>query len=168
MEHMKNKHNNSIPKKNHNLGRGFADNRKAHFNYEVLEEFEAGIVLTGPEVKSIRGGHISLKESFVTARGSELFLTNAHISPYKPANEKETDPSRSRKLLLKKKEIEILRGKVQSEGNTMVPLSVYDSRGKIKLKFALAKGKKKYDKREVLKKREQELEIKRAIKNVRE
>lgn len=142
----------------------FADNKKARFNYEVLEEYEAGIVLSGPEVKSIKSGHISLKESFVTAKGGELFLTNAHISNYKPANLVSYNPTRSRKLLLKKAEITKLIGKAQAEGNTMIPIKIYENHGKIKLEFGLAKGKKKYDKRETIKKREQEREISRALK----
>lgn len=142
----------------------FADNKKARFNYEILEEYEAGIILSGPEVKSIKSSHISLKESFVTTKGGELFLTNAHISPYKPANQTDYSPTRSRKLLLKKDEITKLIGKAQAEGNTMVPIKIYEKNGLIKVEFGLARGKKKYDKRETVKKREQEREISRALK----
>jgi SsrA-binding protein len=143
----------------------YADNKKAKFNYEILEEYEAGIELLGPEVKSIRAGHISLKEAFITTKAGELFLTNAHISPYKPARDNNAEPTRPRKLLLKKSEITKLIGKAQAEGNTMVPFKVYDSHGKIKIGFGLARGKKKYDKREAIKKREGEREIMRALKN---
>lgn len=143
----------------------YAINKKARFNYEILEEFEAGIVLTGAEVKSIRSGHISLKEAFATVRSGEIYLTNAHISAYKPAAGKDYEPTRSRKLLLKSDEITKLIGKSQEQGLTLVPLKVYDKHGNIKVEIGLAKGKKKYDKRETLKQREQERDIKRSLKN---
>jgi SsrA-binding protein len=142
----------------------FAENKKARFNYEILEEFESGIILSGPEVKSIRAGQISLKESFATVMGGELYLTNAHISPYKPAGKVDYNPTKSRKLLLKKSEIIKLIGRAQAEGNTLIPLKVYDKNGLIKVEIGLGKGKKKYDKRESIKKREQDREIKRALK----
>jgi SsrA-binding protein len=142
----------------------FAENKKAYFNYQILEEFEAGIMLTGPEVKSVRAGQISLKEAFATVRSGEIWLTNAHISAYKPARTENYDPTKSRKLLLNKKEIINLIGKVQEAGNTLLPLKVYDKKGKIKVLLGLGKGKKKYDKREALKKKDQEREIKRALK----
>jgi SsrA-binding protein len=143
----------------------FAENKKAYFNYQILEEFEAGVMLTGPEVKSVRAGQISLKEAFATVRGGEIWLTNAHISPYKPARNENYEPTQSRKLLLNKNEIIKLIGKVQEAGNTLLPLKVYDKNGKIKVLLGLGKGKKKYDKRESLKKKDQEREIKRALKN---
>jgi SsrA-binding protein len=142
----------------------YADNRKAHFNYEIQEEYEAGIVLLGPEVKSIRAGHISIKEAFATVRGGEIYLTNAHISPYKPAKTDGYEPTRSRKLLLKSSEITHLIGKAQEQGLTLVPLRVYNKNGNIKVVIAVARGKKKYDKRETLKRREQERDIKRSLK----
>lgn len=142
----------------------YAENKKARFNYEILEEYEAGIVLSGAEVKSIRGGHISLKESFATVRSGEIWLTNAHISPYKPARIEGYDPTRSRKLLLKKAETEKLIGKSGEQGLTLVPLKVYDKNGKIKVEIGLARGKKKYDKREVIKRRDVEREVSRSLK----
>jgi SsrA-binding protein len=142
----------------------FAENKKARFNYEILEEYESGIVLSGAEVKSIRAGHISLKESFATITGGEIWLTNAHISPYKPANLEGYEPTRPRKLLLKKSETQKLVGKVGEQGLTLVPLKVYDKNGNIKVEIGLAKGKKKYDKRESLKQKDQNREIQRALK----
>lgn len=145
----------------------YAENKRAAFNYKILEDFEAGIVLSGAEVKSVRAGQISLKEAFGTVRGSEIFLTNAHISPYKPANQKDSDPTRSRKLLLKKSEIVKLISKVRTEGLTLIPLKIYDKKGKIKVGLGLGQGKKKYDKREALRKRDQKREIERALINKR-
>ncbi len=142
----------------------FAENKKARFNYEILEEYEAGIMLTGPEVKSVRAGQISIKESFATTKQGELYLTNAHISPYKPALNTDYNPTRSRKLLLKKSEIIKLIGKAQAEGNTLIPLKIYSKNNLIKVEIGLGKGKKRYDKRETIKKREQERDIKRALK----
>ena len=146
--------------------KSYAENRKAHFNYQILEEYEAGVVLTGPEVKSVRLGQTSIKEAFATVREGEIWLTNAHISPYKPAGDKQFDPTRSRKLLLNKSEIDSLTGKVLAGGVTIVPLKIYGKNGKIKVLLGLAKGKKKYDKREKIKKREAEREIERNLKNI--
>lgn len=144
--------------------KSYGENRKAHFNYEILEEFEAGVVLLGSEVKSIRAGHISIKEAFATVRNGEIYLTNAHISPYKPAKTEGYEPTRARKLLLNAHEITQLVGRSQEQGLTMVPLKVYDKNGNIKILIGLAKGKRKYDKRETLKRREQERDIKRTLK----
>ena len=143
----------------------FAENRKARFNYTILEEHEAGIVLLGAEVKSIRSGHISIKEAYAGIEGGELWLKNAHISAYKPAKIEGYVPTRARKLLLNKEEIRILIGKSAEQGLTLIPLRVYAKNGKIKVSIAVGKGKKKYDKREVLKKKSQEREIKRALKD---
>ncbi len=144
-----------------------AKNRRATFDYDLIKKYEAGLVLKGMEVKSVKNGHASLKGSFVIFHNGELFLTNAHISPYKFAgNLKDYDPTASRKLLLHKKEIKYLLGKSKTEGLTMVPLSLYTVRNKIKLEFALARGKKKFDKREDLKKRTAQREISRRIKNL--
>ena len=144
-----------------------AKNRRAVFDYDLIKKYEAGLVLKGMEVKSVKNGHASLKGSFVTFHNGELFLTNAHISPYKFAGSpKDYDPTASRKLLLHKKEIKYLLGKSKTEGLTMVPLSLYTVRNKIKLEFALARGKKKFDKREDLKKRTAQREISRRIKNL--
>jgi SsrA-binding protein len=145
--------------------KAYAENKRGRFNYEILETYEAGIELLGAEVKSIRVGHISLNEAFATFRGKELMLTNAHISPYKPAGENNSEPTRPRRLLLKRTEIDKLAGKVQGEGLTLIPLKIYDKHGKIKVEIGLGKGKKKYDKREQIKKREQQREIERGLKN---
>ena len=139
-------------------------NRRAKFDYELLEEFNAGLVLKGYEVKSIKAGHISLKNSFITAKEGELYLTNAHVSPYQYANLADTyDPTRARKLLLQKKELKHLLGKSTAQGLTMVPLSIYNKKGLIKLKFCLAKGKKRYDKRQAIKKREDQRRMRRHL-----
>jgi SsrA-binding protein len=140
-------------------------NKKAYFNYEILEKLVAGISLLGLEVKSIKSGRISLKATYVVLRNEEAFLIGANIPPYQPKNTpKDYNPERSRKLLLKKSEIKYLIGKTKQKGLTIVPLRVYNIRGKIKLEIGLAKGKKKFDKRRVIKKRESEREIRRALK----
>jgi SsrA-binding protein len=144
--------------------KSYAENKKGRFNYEILEEYEAGIILSGPEVKSVRTGQISLREAFATISRGEVWLTNAHISPYKQARDQEQEPTRPRKLLLSKKEIEKLIGKLQTEGITLIPLKVYDKHGKIKVEIGLARGKKKYDKRERIKKRDLNRDVKRDLK----
>ena len=137
-------------------------NKKAYFNYEILETFQAGIVLTGQEVKSIKNGRISLAGSYVILKGEEIFLIGADIPPYQPKNApRDYDPKRFRKLLLNKSEIRYLIGKSRQTGLTLIPLKVYTKRQKIKLEFGLAKGKKKVDKREKIKKREIEREMRR-------
>ena len=142
------------------------ENKKALFNYQILEKFKAGVVLTGQEVKSVKNGRISLRGAFVVVKGEEVFLIGASIPPYQPKNApKDYNPQRSRKLLLKKSEIKHLIGKVKQKGLTMIPLKVYTERGKIKIEFAVVRGKKKVDKREEIKKREIEREIKRALKS---
>ena len=143
-----------------------AYNKRANFDYEILEKYEAGLILTGQEVKSVRTGHISLKGSFVTIKGNEMFLTNATISPYAPAGEiKGYDPTRPRKLLLKRSEIASLIGKSRAQGLTMVPIRVYTRKRFLKLEFGLGKGKKEFDKRAKIQKRESERDIKRMLKN---
>jgi SsrA-binding protein len=144
----------------------FADNRKARFNYEILERFEAGMSLIGQEVKSIRMNRINLAGSYVVIdKNSEVFLVGANIPPYQPKNAPgDYDPQRSRKLLLRKKEIRYLTGKSRQSGLTLIPLKVYTNDGKIKLEFGLAKGKKQFDKRETIGKRELNREIQRALK----
>ena len=140
-------------------------NKKAYFNYEILEKLIAGISLLGLEVKSIKSGRISLKATYVVLRNEEAFLIGANIPPYQPKNTpKDYNPERSRKLLLKKSEIKYLIGKTKQKGLTIVPLRVYNIRGKIKLEIGLVKGKKKFDKREIIKKREREREIRRLLK----
>ena len=142
----------------------YAENRKARFNYEILEKYETGIELLGTEVKSVRGGQMSLEGAFVIVRGGEVFLINANIPPYQPKNAPpDYDPERSRKLLLNKSEIDYLIGKTNQKGLTLVPIKVYTKGAVIKLEFGLARGRKKRDKREVIKKREVKREIKRAI-----
>lgn len=143
----------------------FATNKRATFDYEILDKYEAGIVLLGHEVKSVKTGHISLKGSFVTVRGGEVYLTNALIPLYTHANRKMSyDPTRSRKLLLKKSEIRSLIGKKQTEGLTLVPLRVYTKGRHLKLAFAVGKGKKKHDKRQTIAKRESDLKMRRALR----
>jgi len=143
-----------------------AVNKRANFDYLISDKYEAGLVLLGGEVKSVKAGHISLKESFVTIKEAELFLTNAHISFYKQAGEvKNYNPTRPRKLLLKKSEIKHLIGKLRIEGLTLVPLRVYTKKRLLKLEFGIGKGKKKFDKREDLKKKDADRDIRRALKN---
>jgi len=142
-----------------------AENKKAYFNYDILEKFEAGLVLQGQEVKSIKSGRITLAGSYVVLKDEEAYLLNANIPPYQPKNvPKDYDPSRLRKLLLKKSEIKYLIGKSQQKGLTLIPLRVYTKKGKIKLEFGIGKGRKKTDKRELIKKREFEREKRRYLK----
>ena len=143
----------------------YAENRKARFNYEILEKYEAGIELLGTEVKSVRGGQMSLEGAFVIVRGGEVYLINANVPPYQAKNSpKEYDPLRNRKLLLTKKEIDELAGNEKNKSLTIVPISVYNKGRKIKVEIALVKGKKKYDKRETIKKRDTDREIRRNYK----
>ena len=133
----------------------YASNPKAGFDYEILETIEAGIVLEGHEVKAIKTGKASIKGSYAKILNGEAFLVGAIISPYQPANTpKDYDPQRSRKLLLSKREISKLIDLSQSQGLTIVPLKFYGKKGKIKLLIGIAKGKKKYDKRETIKKKD--------------
>ena len=144
----------------------YAENRKARFNYEILEKYETGIELLGTEVKSVRGGQMSLEGAFVIIRGGEAFLINANIPPYQPKNSpKDYDPLKNRKLLLTKKEITELAGSEKNKSLTIVPISVYNKNRKIKIEIALVKGKKKFDKRETIKKRDTDREIRREIKD---
>lgn len=134
--------------------------------YEILEEYEAGIELLGLEVKSLRAGTAKLEGSHVVVRGNEAYIVGMVISPYQPANTpKEYDPNRTRKLLLTHKEIATIAGAEGQKGLTVVPLSVYNKGGKLKIKIAVARGRKKYDKRAVLKKRDTERDIRRTLKN---
>jgi SsrA-binding protein len=143
-----------------------AINKRANFDYLISDRYEAGLVLTGQEVKSIRLGHISLKESFVVAKGAELYLINSHVTAYKQAGEiKNYDPIRSRKLLLKKSEIKRIIGNLHAEGLTLVPIRVYTKKRLIKLEFGVGKGKKRIDKRQSIAKREDQRKISRAFKN---
>lgn len=141
-----------------------AVNRRASFDYEVLETYEAGIELLGFEVKAIKSGRANIAGSFVVIKNGEAVWLNADIPPYQPKNTpRDYDPTRSRKLLLHKSEIEELIGKSAQKGLTLIPLRVYSKGGKIKLGFGLARHKKKYDKREKIKKRDTEREIKREL-----
>lgn len=139
-------------------------NRRASYDYQLLEKFEAGIVLTGPEVKSVKASYLHLEEAFVQIRDGEAWLFNAHIHPYKFADNRDYDPRRPRKLLLHKNELLKLAQETAQRGLTIIPLSCYTRANRIKLEIALAKGKKKYEKREAIKKREIEREIGREIR----
>lgn len=142
-----------------------AVNKAASHNYEFLERLEAGLVLAGSEVKSIREGRISLKESYGEIKGGEVFLVKCHIAPYEPANIFNHEALRPRKLLLHRREIKRLAGKVQERGLTLVPTRVYlDDKGRVKVEIGLARGRRDYEKRDVLKKRDTEREIRAEIK----
>ncbi|MEK7635183.1 MAG: SsrA-binding protein SmpB [Patescibacteria group bacterium] len=140
-------------------------NKKAYFNYEILEKIEAGIELLGFEVKSLKKGQGTLEGSHITIRGNEAFVINMQIPPYQPANTpKDYDPTRNRRLLVTKKEIERLLKEESTKGLTIVPLSVYNKGKKLKLEIAIVRGKKKFDKRETIKKRDTDREIRRELK----
>jgi len=139
-------------------------NRKAWHDYEILDTYEAGLVLQGSEVKSLREGRASLKDSYAKIEDGEVFLLNFHISPYPQAGQFNHDPLRPRKLLLHKREIKRLIGKTTERGLTLIPLKVYFSRGYAKVELAVAKGKRLYDKREELKRRAAKLELERSIR----
>lgn len=142
-----------------------ATNRKAYHDYFIEEKFEAGIMLTGTEVKSLREGRANLQDSYASVKDGETFLYHCHISPYSHGNLMNHDPLRVRKLLLHKKEIHKLLGKTQQKGLTLVPLRIYFSeRGKAKVELGLAKGKKLHDRRDTIKSREASREVERAIK----
>ncbi len=138
-----------------------ATNRKAHFEYFLLEHFEAGISLQGSEIKSIREGKVSLVEAYVEVDGREAWLVNSHIAPYDPASRYNHDPKRSRRLLLHKKQIRELWDAVRQKGVTIVPVQMYFKEGRVKLDIAVAKGKKLYDKRDEIAKRDQQREADR-------
>ncbi|MHB8807325.1 MAG: SsrA-binding protein SmpB [Anaerolineaceae bacterium] len=141
-----------------------ATNRKARFEYNLLEHYEAGIVLLGTEIKSIRARQISIAEAYVQVDGDEVWLVNAHISPYDPASRMNHDPKRKRKLLLKKREINQLWNGVRQKGLTIVPVEVYLSNGKAKMDIALARGKKLYDKRRDIADRDMQRDMERNRK----
>jgi SsrA-binding protein len=136
-----------------------ATNKKAFYNYDILEKFEAGIVLTGGEVKSAKKGRVSLKEGFLSVEDGEMWLWNAHIARWQAGRSEEYEPTRKRKVLLKRGEIDRLQGKVRQKGYTLVPLRMYVTRGYIKLEIGLARGKKNYDK----KRKERERTLKRDL-----
>ncbi len=145
-------------------GKVYARNKKALHDFDIEETYEAGIVLEGPEVKSIREGRANLKESYARVRDGEAFLVGAHVSPYENATHREQLPTRDRKLLLHKKEIARLTGKAQEDGKTLIPLRLYDKGNNIKLEIAVASRKKQYDKRREIAKKTAEREIERAMK----
>lgn len=139
-------------------------NRQAKFNYEILETYEAGIVLTGTEIKSLRNGNANIKDSYANIKNGEIFLLNMHISHYEEGNIFNHEETRTRKLLLHKKEILKLKNKVDLNGYTIIPLKIYFVKRKAKVLLGLAKGKKTYDKREDIKKRDVEREIRKEFK----
>ncbi|KAM3094057.1 SsrA-binding protein SmpB [Phormidesmis sp. 146-35] len=143
-----------------------SDNRQARFQYEILETYEAGIELVGTEVKSIREGKVNLRDGFALVRDGEVLLLNVHVSPHQTASQFfNHDPRRTRKLLLHRKEIRKLVGQVEQQGLTLVPLKMYFKRGWVKIVLGLAKGKKLHDKRESVKRRDDQRDMQRAMKN---
>ena len=140
-----------------------ASNRKARHEYHILDTWEAGLVLKGPEVKSLRDGKVAFQDAFARVEDGEVWLYSLHISPYEQANRFNTDPTRRRKLLLRADEIRKLVGSVEEKGLTLIPLDIYFRRGYAKVTLGLARGKKLHDKRETLKRRTQEREARRAI-----
>ena len=140
-------------------------NRKAYFDYFIDDVVEAGIVLTGPEVKSIRMGKANINDGFARIQKGEVYLHNAHISPYPFTPQDSSDPTRTRKLLLHRREIKRLIGKTEEKGFTLIPLKLYFRDRHVKVELGLAKGKKKYDKRETMRRRDQEREMQRQKKN---
>lgn len=148
--------------KNH--GKTIAQNRKARHNYFIEETYEAGLVLQGTEIKSIRAGKVNLKDSFARVSRGEAFIHNLHISPYEQGNRYNHDPTRARKLLLHRKQINKLIGETQQAGYSLVPLKIYIKNGVAKVLIGLGKGKKQYDKREDLKRKQAKRDMDRALK----
>jgi len=144
-----------------------ASNRRARYDYELLDRFEAGIVLRGPEVKSLRAGRANLGDAFATVRGGELWLLNCHISPYEQAGRENPEPRRERKLLMKRAEIARLGSKIAEKGLTLVAVSLYWKNGRAKVELALARGKRRHDKRQTIRQREEQREMDRALKGGR-
>lgn len=141
-----------------------ATNRKAYHDYTVEETHEAGVVLTGTEIKSVRAGSVNLRDSYAQVRNGEMWLMNVHIAPYEPASRQNVDPYRDRKLLMHRGEIMRLMGRVQEKGLTLVPLRMYLKKNRAKVEVGLVRGKKLYDKRETIAKRESAREMERATK----
>jgi SsrA-binding protein len=144
-----------------------SENRKAKFDYSIVETFEAGMVLTGSEVKSIRDKQVQLKDSYVSFMGNEAFLQNAHIAEYKNSSYNNHAPERLRKLLLNRKELEEIYDALRERGLTCVPLKMYFKDGRVKIEIALVKGKKAHDKREAIKTRDVNLEMKKSLQRSR-
>ncbi len=142
-----------------------AINRKARRDYEILESFEAGMALKGTEVKSLREGRMNLKDSYAKVQDGEVFLINAHISPYSHGNIQNHDPVRKRKLLLHRQQIKRLTSKTEERGLTLVPLKVYFLRGRAKVELGLARGKREYEKKEAIKRRDAEREMERDLRD---
>lgn len=147
------------------MGKVVAQNKKANHDFSIEETYEAGIVLQGTEIKSIRNGRANLKDSYARVEGGEVFLHNMHVSPYEQGNRYNHEPLRTRKLLLHKREIAKLIGATKEEGYALVPLKMYLKNGYAKVLIGLGKGKKKYDKREDLKKKEAKRDIERAFRD---
>ncbi len=141
-----------------------ATNKQAYHNYNIIDTYEAGLVLQGSEVKSIREGQVNLRDSFVRIDNGEAFVINMYIAPYKPASKLQHDPYRKRKLLLHKREILKLMGKVQEKGYTIIPTKLYFKNGKAKLEIALAKGKAKYEKKQAIRERDLKRELSKKYK----
>lgn len=141
-----------------------ASNRRARYDYEIVDTIEAGLVLEGSEVKSLRAGNANLKDSFAMMRGRELWLENLHIAPYKFAREGGHDPERPRKLLLHRREIDRLAGIMAEKGLTLVPLALYFRDGRAKVDLALARGRRRYDKRQAIRQREERREMDQAAR----
>lgn len=141
-----------------------ARNKKAGFDYEILESFEVGIELKGTEVKSIRAGKVNLKEGYAAVENGEVFLKQVHVSPYEQGNIFNVDPLRVRKLLLHKDQIARLIGETKEKGYSLIPLSMYLNRGKVKVQLAIAKGKKNYDKRQSIAKKDAERRLQREMR----
>jgi len=140
-------------------------NRKAHFEYHVLDSFEVGLALAGTEVKSIRAGKANLQDAFARIERGEVWLYHMHISPYDQGNRYNVDPVRQRKMLMHRKEIDKLEIKLREKGFTLVPLKLYFTRGKVKIQLAIAKGKTMGDKRDTLRKKEADRDVERALRN---
>jgi SsrA-binding protein len=144
-----------------------ASNRRARHDYEILDTLEAGIVLRGPEVKSLRAGRANLADAYATVRRGEVFLHGLHISPYEPATRENPEPRRERKLLLHRSEIAKLEGRVVERGLTLIPLTLYFKNGRAKVELAVARGKARYDKRQAIREREDRREAERAARRGR-
>lgn len=142
-----------------------AKNPTAYHNYTIEDKIEVGIVLSGTEIKSIRNGKVNLKDSYVNIKNGEVFVLGIHISPYEFGNRYNLDPLRTRKLLLNRREIDKLYGKVKQQGVSLVPISMYFKGNKVKIELGIGKGKKLFDKREDMAKKDAEMKIKRAMKN---
>jgi SsrA-binding protein len=145
-------------------GKTLVSNRRARREYFIEESYEAGLVLTGSEIKSIRSGRANLQDSYVTIRDGEAWLVNSHVSPYKQASQENHEPKRDRKLLLHRRQIDRLVGSIQTKGYTIIPLRIYLKNNRAKVEIALAKGKKLYDKRDDLAKRQAQRDMERAMR----